>query len=441
MNQHVDLDLAKGMNQLAVRIMAIVVSLAIGATVALAAVAFFKVVAVANGFWAVALPHDWAIGGWHYAWPVGLALLVSALIAGQILKRLDNGRPHGPADLIHFAQHDKPADLRAGLLSSVLALNNLSGGASVGLFGPLVHFGGCVSAWLQRNSSRLPRDVVLGSGAGAAIAAVFSAPIGAALFAHEAIIRRFGAFGPGPALACSFAAYWVSEQLLGQHRFFKVDDVPELDAQHLLIALVVGIASALVSMLYIYAVTEMPRLAKASGIPLTWRPLVPALLLFLISPVLPHLLGSGLESINLAMGGKLALTLLVVLLVSKILITSLCLGFGYFGGVFGPALFIGAMLGAIVDLALTHSGMVASSFVMLGAASCVATVIGAPMAATVIVFEMTGSYEWAVLSLVSVVVAAQISRSFMGRSLFDRQLASRGIVVKDDRHRGFLPQA
>ncbi|MGA0839573.1 MAG: hypothetical protein ACO3P1_06705, partial [Pseudomonadales bacterium] len=58
--------------------------------------------------------------------------------------------------------------------------------------------------------------------------------------------------------------------------------------------------------------------------------------------------------------------------------------------------------------------------------------IGAPMAATVIMFEMTGSYEWAVLSLVSVVVAAQISRSFLGRSLFDRQLLGRGIRVNDD---------
>jgi CIC family chloride channel protein len=90
------------------------------------------------------------------------------------------------------------------------------------------------------------------------------------------------------------------------------------------------------------------------------------------------------------------------------------------------------MLGAIVDLTMSGSSGVASSFVLLGAASCVATVIGAPIAATVIVFEMTGSYEWAVLSLVSVVVAAQISRSFMGRSVFDRQLASRGIMVRDD---------
>jgi CIC family chloride channel protein len=273
---------------------------------------------------------------------------------------------------------------------------------------------------------------VLGSGAGAAIAAVFSAPIGAALFAHEAIIRRFGVFGPGPALACSFAAYWVSEQLLGKHRFFKVTDVPVLDTPHLLTALVLGVAAALVSMLYIYAVTEMPRLAKASGIPLRWRPLLPAALLFLVSPVLPHLLGAGLESIDLAMTDKLALTVLIVLLFGKILATSLCIGFGYFGGVFGPALFVGAMLGAIIDVAFSSAGSLQSSFVILGAASCVATVIGAPMAATVIVFEMTGSYEWAVLSLVSVVVAAQISRSFLGRSLFDRQLRARGIRVNDD---------
>ncbi len=428
-----DLDLAEGSSQLAIRLAAVVLSLLIGALVACAAVAFFKIVGFANSFWALPLPTEFSALTWHYSPQVGVALLVSSLIAGRILKLLENGRPHGPADLIHFAQHDKPADLRSGFLSSFLALNNLSGGASVGMFGPLVHFGGCLSAWLQRSSTRLPRDVVLGSGAGAAIAAVFSAPIGAAVFAHEAIIRRFGAFGPGPVLACTFASYWVSTQLLGDHRFFKVMDAPALDAHNMIIALVLGIASGLISMLYIYAVTEAPKLAKASGIPLQWRPLLPAAILFVISPLLPHLLGAGLGSIGMAMAGKLALSLLIVLLFAKIVMTTLCLGFGYFGGVFAPALFFGAMLGSIIDVALANAGAMTSSFVMLGAASCVATVIGAPVAATVIVFEMTGSYEWAVLSMISVVVAAQISRSFMGRSLFDRQLASRGIVVKDDK--------
>jgi CIC family chloride channel protein len=276
---------------------------------------------------------------------------------------------------------------------------------------------------------------VLGAGAGAAIAAVFSVPIGAAVFAHEAIVRRFTAFGTGPVLACTFASHWVSNQFLGHQHFFRVNDTPALDAQNLLIALVLGIASGLVSMCYIYAVTEVPKLARASGLPLHWQPLVPAALLFAVSPLLPHLLGAGLGAIGMAMAGKLALGLLMILLVTKIVMTALCIGFGYFGGVFAPALFFGAMLGSIADLALADTGATNSAFVMLGAASCIASVIGAPVAATLIVFEMTGTYEWAVLSMISIVVATQISRSFMGRSLFDRQLAMRGIVVQDDRSR------
>jgi len=70
-------------------------------------------------------------------------------------------------------------------------------------------------------------------------------------------------------------------------------------------------------MLYIFAVTEAPKLAKASGIPLQRQPLLPAAILFVISPLLPHLLGAGLGSIGMAMAGKLALGLLSVLLFAK----------------------------------------------------------------------------------------------------------------------------
>lgn len=73
-----------------------------------------------------------------------------------------------------------------------------------------------------------------------------------------------------------------------------------------------------------------------------------------------------------------------------------------------------------------------TSFALVGAASLAAATLGSPLAAIIIVFEMTGSYEGAVLSMLSVSVACHISRSFVGRSLFDRQLSSRGIMLKDD---------
>ena len=210
-------DPASGMAQLRDRLVALALAILIGAIVAVAAVGFFRIVDAAAALWAQPLPRSLAKAAGSYAAPVALALGLSALIAGQILRLLKGGRPHGPADLIDASQNDRAPVLRAGAISSLLALNNLAGGASVGIFGPLVHFGGCIAAAVHARVARMPIDVVLGCGAGAAIAAVFSAPLGAAIFAHEAIIRRFGAFGAAPVLGACFAAFWLSEVMLG-HR-------------------------------------------------------------------------------------------------------------------------------------------------------------------------------------------------------------------------------
>ncbi|MGA0140934.1 MAG: chloride channel protein, partial [Burkholderiaceae bacterium] len=81
---------------------------------------------------------------------------------------------------------------------------------------------------------------------------------------------------------------------------------------------------------------------------------------------------------------------------------------------------------------LVPDGQASAPYALLGAASCIGAVIGAPMAAVVIMLELTGSYNWAVLSMISVVTATQLSRAMMGRSFFDRQLMQRGVNVQDD---------
>jgi CIC family chloride channel protein len=163
-----------------------------------------------------------------------------------------------------------------------------------------------------------------------------------------------------------------------------------------------------------------------------WRPLLPALLLFALSPWLPQLLGSGVGTVNTVIAGQLGLGLLLILIVGKYAMSSLCLGFGFYGGVFAPALFIGAMVGALVGGVLVPAGDASATFALLGAASCIGAVIGAPMASVVIMLELTGSYAWAVLSMISVVTATQLCRAMMGRSFFDRQLMQRGVSVDDD---------
>lgn len=436
-NTHTNEDQPWGLDT---RVGVMMASLMIGVLTGLAAIGFLSIVTWAVRLWDLQIPIDlsWSNLFQGYSITVIVCLLLAALVAGQILTTLENGRPHGPADLILAAQRNEDPNLKAGFKSTALALTSLVGGGSVGMFGPLVHFGGCLSAGLRRWGSRLspqlPKDIVLGSGAAAAISAAFLSPIGAAVFAHEAIVRRFGSFGAGPIILAAFAGYWTAKLSIGHERLFDLAPTsPELTVANIGLALVVGVSVGVASIIYIKAVTAAPNVAKASGIPLRWRPFLPACLLILLSPALPHLLGPGLSSIDLALSGQLGMSLVLVLIIFKILATSACIGFGLFGGIFAPALFLGAMVGAVIDLSLVSLGVDSPhSFAMLGAASCIAAVIGAPLASIIMVFELTGSYEWTVLAMLSVVTTSQISRAFVGRSLFDRQLALRGIQVRDD---------
>ena len=424
---------------LTIRITAIVASLIVGSIVGLVSLTLLFLVEYFNNIWKLSLGTSFedAVFSWN---PIlGLSLLVTAIVAGQILIRISDGRPRGPADLILAAQKNQPPELKNGFLSATLAMVSLSGGSSVGMFGPLMHFGGCFSYKVDnyiekvlKGSKKLPLDIVLGSGAAAAIAAVFSAPIGAAIFAHEAIIRRFGAFGAGPVIAAAFGAHWVAILLTGESRLFNISSGPELNLESMFIAIAIGLASAVVVITYINSVTAMPKLVNATKIPLVWRPFIPASLLFAFSPVFPHLLGHGLWSVDIALAGQFSLLFLLALIVFKIIFTSLCIGFGLFGGVFAPALFLGVMVGAVADLLLFGNSSTSSGFAILGAASCIGAVIGAPLAAVVIVFELTGSYDWAVLAMISVVSSQQFTRAFSGRSLFDKQLLLRGIKIGDD---------
>ena len=420
---------------LRVRLSAILASLFVGAIVGLVALTLLAAVEFFNNFWKPKIVTNFSEIELSWNLMLGLCLFLSALVAGQLLRFIGDGRPRGPADLILSAQRNEPPEIKNGFISATLAMVSLSGGSSVGMFGPLMHFGGCFSYVVKRKlklATRLPLEVILGSGAAAAIAAVFSAPIGAAIFAHEAIIRRFGSFGAGPVIAAAFSAHWVALLLVGETTLFKISTSPEINIRTMFIAMGVGLLSAIISIIYINLVTYMPKFAKKFKLDLRLKPMIPAIFLFVISPFFPALLGHGLWTVDLAFAGQFGLGFLIVLIFLKIFASSFCIGFGFFGGVFAPALFLGVLVGGIVDILLVNVGYGTSNFGILGAASCIGAVIGAPLAAVVIVFELTGSYEWSVLAMVSVVTSQQFTRAFAGRSLFDRQLFLRGIRLSDD---------
>jgi CIC family chloride channel protein len=150
-----------------------------------------------------------------------------------------------------------------------------------------------------------------------------------------------------------------------------------------------------------------------------------------VGMVFPQILGLGTQTINDVFASEQTYAFLVVLLVAKIAMTAVCLGWGLFGGVFSPALLIGATSGMISGKLFASVGFVGLIPVLSvgGLAAVSASIIGAPMSAVLIVFELSGSYEFSVAAMICVVMSTLVSYLLFGHSYFTRQLIDRQIDI------------
>ena len=149
----------------------------------------------------------------------------------------------------------------------------------------------------------------------------------------------------------------------------------------------------------------------------------------------PEVLGLGVDVILRFITEDFGIWAILTLLGLKIFLTTLCVGFGIFGGVFSPALFVGAATGQFMSSLLGYTGLVQHHFDFGSQryGRCSACVVGAPLAVIMIILELTMSYEYAIAALVSTMVAVMISNSLYGHSFFDKQLEQRGIDLSQGR--------
>ena len=373
--------------------------------------------------------------------PFSLGPLVSLLLAAALLlvvRRVFHiARWHGPADSIYAAHRtDNELDVRAGFGSTLAAFISASGGASVGQYGPLVHFGATMGSFLrQMTGGVLTTDVFIGCGVAGAIAAGFNAPIAGLVFAHEAILRHFSMRAIAPIAIASISAVWFSDRLFDVAPLFTMDSSGFDMTQMLPSALVAGPVFGIVAVLFMLAIRYAARFAATSG----WSPakllFTAAIITGLVGTAVPEVLGLGTGPLAHMLEGGFGIELLAVLLVLKLVLTALCIGFGMFGGVFSPALFVGAAAGAICGRIIAALGIigVAPTLAICGMAAVASAVIGAPIAGVVIILEMTMNYEFALAAMISVVVCLMVSDALFGHSFFDRQLLDRGIDVSQGR--------
>lgn len=369
-----------------------------------------------------------------------IAISLAAAIILVIRRLFAISRWHGPADSIYAAHRsDNALDVKAGIGSAFAAFVSAGGGASVGQYGPLVHFGASIGSFIRRMThTTLPPGVFIGCGVAGAIAAGFNAPMAGVIFAHEAILRHFSIRAIAAITIASITSAGISKSLFGDPHVF--DGIPTLNlVEALPLALIAGPIFGLVAVVYMVAIRASTQLATTSRLSPAQLIAIAALATGLTGMVLPQVLGLGTMEVNAmisdtlitATSAEAALALLFIILVAKICLTAICLGFGLFGGIFSPAVFVGAATGATLDKILAMLGIATANPVMIvcGMAAVTGAVIGAPITAVVIMLEMTSNYDYALAAMVSVVLAAIISQALFCHSFYDRQLLDRGIDI------------
>ena len=164
--------------------------------------------------------------------------------------------------------------------------------------------------------------------------------------------------------------------------------------------------------------------------------LLAATLMALIGMLVPEAVGLGTQSVNDLLAGDKQVGEAALMLVAKLAATVVCIGLGLVGGVFSPALFLGASLGYLAGFIAVGLGYDPGAVTMLtvvGMAAVAGSVIGAPIGVVLIVFEFTRSYEFAVAAILAVSMSSFISTRLFCYSFFDRQLILRGFDLRQGR--------
>lgn len=356
-------------------------------------------------------------------------LLVGPLVTFFAPEAKGHGVPEVLKAIILRGGRIRPQVVVVKALASAIAIGS---GSSVGREGPIVQVGAALGSSLGQlfKMSELRIKNFVACGAAAGIAAVFNAPIAGVLFASEVILRDFGARALTTIVIAAVSASTVSRIFLGESPAFTIP-VYHLKAPYeIFLYLCLGIFSAFAAHFFMTALHFSEDRFDRWKFPQWAKPVAGGVGVGLIGFFFPQIFGSGLETIGQALRGNFSLSLLIALIFLKIIATSLSLGSGSSGGVFAPALFIGAVLGGSFGFFMQSSPFPVSptgAYALVGMASVFAAAAHAPVTAILIVFEMTGDYKMILPLMLSVIVATAISQWIHKDSIYTMRLSQKGI--------------
>ncbi|MCF8040525.1 MAG: chloride channel protein [Desulfarculaceae bacterium] len=421
----------------------IAISILIGAVSGLGAIAFFVALEWSRWFCLAYLAGAPApepageqlvhlVAGTPYRpWLLFLIPAIGGLISGLVVYTFaPEAEGHG-MDAMISAFHNLKGFIRTRVpfIKAFASIVTLATGGSAGREGPIAQIGAGFGSWVSRmlRLSVQERRIFMLAGCAGGLGAIFRAPLGAAITSVEVLYREdFESEAIIPCVISSVIAFSIFTFVFGFDPIFATPGFVAHDPRQLAIFAVLGLVCAPVGGLYVKVFYGTRDAFRRLSIPKHFRPMLGGLGVGAIALFIPQAIGGGYGYLQLAIYGQLSILIMCLAATAKIATTSLTIGSGGSGGVFGPTLFIGGMIGGVVGQLghmlfpeiVTQPG----AYVLVGMAAFFSGAAKAPLGALIMVTEMTQSYALLPPLMLVSVIAILFNR---GSSIYEMQVANK----------------
>ncbi|MBF0450121.1 MAG: chloride channel protein [Candidatus Magnetomorum sp.] len=379
--------------------------------------------------------HEYRIYWWAFILPACGAAL-SSLFLNKVLKE---GAGHGVPEVIYaVSRYGGLLRMRSAFSRIISSCLTIGSGGSAGPEAPVVMSGASIGSNIAKyfGLNDRQRVTIVGCGSAGAIASIFNAPIAGIVFTIEVILGEWSAINIVPIAVAAVSGTEVSRLLKGnqipfQHRQFSID-LPDI-----LSCIGLALLCFLVSILLTRGLRQMHRMVHHVHLPLWIRAAIGGSLVGLLGMILPDIMGEGYQAIRQMIEGNYSAGLLfaLILVLSKILATTLTLGWGGSGGIFAPCLVIGSMTGLMYHRLITLvcpqvSWVNEGCFSLLGMAGLISGILQAPLTGIFLIVEITGGYEVIVPLILTSVLSSTLCQFIEPASFYLKELVEQGQLLR-----------
>ncbi len=371
-------------------------------------------------------------------WRRVLIPIAGSLVSGFLLFRyFPNARGSGiPQTKFALFLQDGYISLRTVIGKFVCCATSLASGIALGREGPSVQIGAGIASAIARRFGLGPASVkaLVPVGCSAALAAAFNTPIAAVLFSLEEILGNLHAPVLGAVVIASATSWMSLHLILGDEPLFHVPPYQLVNPLEFSIYAILGVIGGLVSVCFVKLLLQLRIWFRRLPQWTVWmQPAAGGLLVGLLGWHFPEVLGVGYDFVDRVLGGDFPLRTVVLLVVLKLIATPVCYSSGNAGGIFGPSLFIGAMLGGAVG-SVAHTllpGVTANpgAYALIGMGTAFAGIVRTPLTSVIMIFEMTRDYSIIVPLMISNLVSFFISQRLQPEPIYEALALQEGVYL------------